>query len=72
MPNNSIYKKDDPEKLIKVFNNDNCYSNPIVLAWMVKLYINENMPKITIEEFDIITKQEKNQNKLNCLIEEKD
>ncbi|WGL97093.1 hypothetical protein QE177_07535 [Arsenophonus sp. aPb] len=70
-PNNSIYKKDDPEKLLKAFNNDNCFSDPIALAWMVKLYIDQNMPKITMEEFNTINGQKLEQKLLADLIEKK-
>lgn len=38
--------------MVEVFNSDKCYSDPIGLAWMIKHYIAESLPKITIKEFN--------------------
>ncbi|HGJ5876320.1 MAG TPA: hypothetical protein ACHBX0_07865 [Arsenophonus sp.] len=50
-----------------MFNSDEYHSNPIALAWMIKLYMAENLPKITISKFNDIN----NQDEFNCLIDNK-
>ncbi|MFV9998356.1 MAG: hypothetical protein AB8W37_12635 [Arsenophonus endosymbiont of Dermacentor nuttalli] len=66
-PNSKIYNKDNQAQLVKVFNSDECHSDSIALAWMIKLYMAENLPKITISKFNDIN----NQDEFNCLIDNK-
>ncbi|HGJ5880598.1 MAG TPA: hypothetical protein ACHBZ9_16500 [Arsenophonus nasoniae] len=51
-PAKATYDKNSPKQLVEVFNSDKCYSDPIGLAWMIKHYIAESLPKITIKEFN--------------------
>lgn len=66
-PDSATYNKNNAAQLVKVFNSDECYSDPIASAWMVKYYIAENLPKITIEEFN----DSKNQDEFNGLLDNK-
>ncbi|WGL94332.1 hypothetical protein [Arsenophonus nasoniae] len=58
-PNKTIYNKDDNSKLIKAFSTPELQSEPIALAWMVKTYLGEFFPKVTMDELDKIMPMDK-------------
>ncbi|WP_135677686.1 hypothetical protein [Arsenophonus nasoniae] len=58
-PNKTIYNKDDNNKLIKAFSTPELQSEPIALAWMVKTYLGEFFPKVTMDELDKIMPMDK-------------
>lgn len=58
-PSSQIYNKNDNSKLIKAFSTPELQSEPIALAWMVKTYLGEFFPKVTMDELDIIMTMDK-------------
>ncbi|WGL97092.1 hypothetical protein QE177_07530 [Arsenophonus sp. aPb] len=58
-PSSQFYSKNDNSKLIKAFSTPELQSEPIALAWMVKTYLGEFFPKVTMDELDKIMTMDK-------------